>query len=330
MKPASLLAICLSFGTMTFGALTASAAVDPALLALVPPDASMLFGMQVQNVLSSPFGQYAAAQLPVNNGMVMFAAATGFNYQHDLQEIVGASNGGGTRPSLILARGQFQPDKFLALAAVAGATITNFNGTQIFTPPQGPLSVAFLDASTLALGDPDSLKAAIDRYAAHAQFSGPLAEQGDRGERHVRWMVCDRNACEPIHFAELEGPSAERAAAGARNFGWREFQPERNDRRRRIDHRLLPAGSPVAGSSAIHRRHGPVQYRCGCSRRGSGGGIDLGGPIHGERNIARHHDPGCGTDARADVHASLEGGEESVAPVRRFVIRRSFSRNRDL
>jgi hypothetical protein len=175
MKPASLLA--MSFGLFLFGALTASAAVDPALLALVPPDSTMLFGMQVQNVLSSPFGQYAVAQLPTSNGMVMFAAATGFNYQHDLQEIVGASNGAGSRPELILARGQFQPDKFLALAAVAGATITNFNGTQMFTPPKGPLSLAFLDSSTLAIGDTDSLKAAIDRYGTHAQFSGPLADK---------------------------------------------------------------------------------------------------------------------------------------------------------
>jgi hypothetical protein len=156
---------------------TASAAVDPALLALMPPDSSFLFGMQAQNVLASPFGQYAIAQLPVNNGMVMFAAATGFDYQRDLQEVVGASNGTGSRATLALARGSFQPSKFLALAAVAGATITNYNGTQIFAPPKGATSIAFLDSSTLAIGSNESLQAAIDRYAAHKQFSGPLADK---------------------------------------------------------------------------------------------------------------------------------------------------------
>ena len=72
------------------GAATASAAVDPALLALMPPDASLLFGVQAQNVLASPFGRFAVAQLPANNGMMQLAAATGFNYQQDLKEILGA------------------------------------------------------------------------------------------------------------------------------------------------------------------------------------------------------------------------------------------------
>ncbi len=176
MKPA-FLAIPGVFGMLLLGAGTASAAVDPALLALMPPDSSFLFGMQVRNVLASPFGHFAITQLPPQNGMVMFAAATGFDYQHDLQEIVGASNGTGSRPTLILARGNFQPSKFLALAAVAGATITNYNGTQIFAPPKGVTSVAFLDSSTLAIGFNDSLQAAIDRYASHKQFGGPLADK---------------------------------------------------------------------------------------------------------------------------------------------------------
>jgi hypothetical protein len=182
MKPAFLLAIPRTLGMLLFGMLlcgmgTASAAVDPALLALMPPDSSFLFGMQAQNVLASPFGQYAIAQLPANNGMVMFAAATGFDYQRDLQEVVGASNGTGSRARLVLARGSFQPSKFLALAAVAGATITNYNGTQIFAPPKGATSIAFLDSSTLAIGSTESLQAAIDRYTAHKQFSGPLADK---------------------------------------------------------------------------------------------------------------------------------------------------------
>jgi hypothetical protein len=78
---------------------------------------------------------------------------------------------------LILARGSFQPGKFLALAAVTGALITNYNGTQVFTPPKGASSVAFLDSSTLAIGSMNSLQAAIDRYAARTQFSGPLADK---------------------------------------------------------------------------------------------------------------------------------------------------------
>lgn len=38
---------------------TAPAAVDPALLNLVPPEAKVLYGIQVQATLASPFGQFA-------------------------------------------------------------------------------------------------------------------------------------------------------------------------------------------------------------------------------------------------------------------------------
>lgn len=172
MKPALFLAMPLVFGLAT-----ANAAVNPALLALMPPDSSFLFGMQVKGVLASPFGQYAVGQLPPNNGMVMFAAATGFDYQHDLQEILGASNGAGTRPTLIVALGTFQPDRFLALASVTGAKTTDYNGVQIITPPKTAAALAFLDSSTLAIGSTATVEAAIDRYMNHVQFGGPLADK---------------------------------------------------------------------------------------------------------------------------------------------------------
>ncbi|HEV2200301.1 MAG TPA: hypothetical protein VGR73_10815 [Bryobacteraceae bacterium] len=175
MKPAVLIAVAI-----IWGAATASAAVDPALLDLTPPDAAVLFGLQVQNVLASPFGQYAVAQLPTNNGMVQFAATTGFDYQNDLMEILGATtapNGTKPRPSLVLARGNFQVTKFLALAAVTGSTLTYYNGTQIISPPNNKASLAFLNASTLAIGSPAALQAAIDRYGAHVHFTGPLAQK---------------------------------------------------------------------------------------------------------------------------------------------------------
>jgi hypothetical protein len=159
------------------GAPTASAAVNPALLALMPPDASVLFGVEVPNVLASPFGQFAIAQLPANNGMVQLAAATGFDYQHDLTELLGATSlPDGTKLSLVLARGNFQVGKFLALAAVTGSTVTGYRSAQIITLPHNEnTAMAFLDSSTIAIGTTTALQAVIDRSVAHAQFSGPLA-----------------------------------------------------------------------------------------------------------------------------------------------------------
>ena len=176
MKRAFLPAIAVIL-SMTLGAAAASAAVNPDLLALMPPDTTILFGVQAQKVMASPFGQYALAQLPASNGMVLFASATGFDYQHDLQEIVAASDGKGSRPTLILGRGNFQPSKFLALAAVSGANIADYNGRQIVTPAKSRASLAFLDPSTLAIGSTAALQSTIDRYAGRVQFSGPLAEK---------------------------------------------------------------------------------------------------------------------------------------------------------
>ena len=64
-------------------AVTASAAVDPNLLGLVMPDAKVLYGVQVQQTLSSPFGQFAILHLPQNDAMLRFQAATGFELQRD-------------------------------------------------------------------------------------------------------------------------------------------------------------------------------------------------------------------------------------------------------
>ena len=158
-------------------AAAASAAVDPALLALMPPDSSLLFGVQVQNVLASPFGRFAVAQLPASNGMIQLAAAAGFDYQQDLTELVGATTlPDGTTARLVLARGNFQVRKILALAAATGSTITGYRAAQIVSLPDSDrTAVAFLDSTMIAIGSTAAVQAAADRYASRVQFNGPLA-----------------------------------------------------------------------------------------------------------------------------------------------------------
>ena len=162
----------------------APAAVDPALLELVMPDAQVLAGMQVQQSLASPFGQYFLTQIPDNDAVTKFAAATGLNLRRDVREILVASAGGtlgagSANPGLILVRGTFQPDRIAALAALAGSSVTPENGVVVITPPQNAAgtSFAFLDSSTLAIGDRASVQAAVARHAANAVFAGPLAQQ---------------------------------------------------------------------------------------------------------------------------------------------------------
>ena len=172
MKSAILVAI-----PVLWGAATMSAAVDPALLALMPANASALFGVQVHNVLISPFGRYILTQLPPNDGMVQLAASTGFDYRNDLTEIVGATVlPEGTKANVVFARGNFQVKKFLALAAATGSTVTGYKAAQIVSIPNSEnTSVAFLDSTTVAIGSLAGVQAAEDRYVSHSQFSGTLA-----------------------------------------------------------------------------------------------------------------------------------------------------------
>jgi hypothetical protein len=155
----------------------AGAAVDPALLALMPADASALFGMQVRKVMASPFGNFALSQIPSNDGVVRLASLTGFDYRNDLDEMLGATVlPEGTKASIVVAKGHFQVTKFMALAASTGSTVTGYKNAQIVTlPDEDRTTLAFLDATTLATGTIAAVEAAADRYAAHAHFSGPLA-----------------------------------------------------------------------------------------------------------------------------------------------------------
>jgi hypothetical protein len=165
-------------------ATAAPAAVDPTLLDLVMPDAQVLAGMQVQQSLASPFGQYFLTQIPTNDGASKFAAATGFDLRRDIREILVASVGGTFRagnanPGLVLVRGTFEPARFAAVATLSGSSVTPENGVLVITPPQNPVgpSLAFLDSSTLVIGDRASVNATIARHAANATFTGPLAQQ---------------------------------------------------------------------------------------------------------------------------------------------------------
>ena len=149
---------------------TASAAVDPALLDLVMPEAKVLYGIQVQQALASPFGQFALSRLPDHGkGLLQLAVATGFDLRRDLQEILLASSAGkGKWPDgIILARGSFEPAKFADLARTVGAKTADYRGFTLITPPgSGGSSFSFLDSSTLAIGSPTEVQGVIDRRAS--------------------------------------------------------------------------------------------------------------------------------------------------------------------
>lgn len=170
--------------SLCLAAVTATAGVTPALLNLVMPEATVVSGMNVDQSVASPFGQYILAQMQFNDsGFLQFMTSTGFDPRKDLHEIVAATPATGattTHAALILGRGVFQPAMIIGAATAEGGTVTNYRGFNLIGPPasQSTENVAFtfLDGSTAAMGDLASVKGAIDRKIAGSAFSGTLAQ----------------------------------------------------------------------------------------------------------------------------------------------------------
>jgi hypothetical protein len=170
--------------TLSLAAATASAGVTPALLNLVMPDATVVSGMNVDQSITSPFGQYILSQMQFNDSdFLQFVTSTGFDPRKDLHEILAATPANGTpapHSALILGRGVFNVAMITGAATSGGGTVTNYRGFNIIGPPanepNSQVALVFLDNATAAMGDTASVKAAIDRKIAGATYTGTLAQ----------------------------------------------------------------------------------------------------------------------------------------------------------
>ncbi len=157
---------------------------DPALLGLLMPDAKAVAGIQVNQAKISPFGQYVLAHMqPDDAGFKKFMSDTGFDPRSDLSEIVMGSNWDSNVMAhwLIVARGIFNSSKIEASLLKSGGTKTTFLGVDILSgntnaAKEGDSVIAFCDNSTAVMGDPDSVKATIERFQSKADGSH-LADQ---------------------------------------------------------------------------------------------------------------------------------------------------------
>lgn len=173
------------------GALPAKAA-DPQMLSLVMPNAQVLAGINVQQAMTTPFGQYVLSLIaPQNQQLQGLAAATGFNPATDVTELLVASTGAPAHTGLALARGTFDPAKIQAAATQAGAITESYGGLTILEPKPAPASatatatttppptpgLVFFDATLAVMGDVPSVKAAIDRRTAPSVLPAALVTQ---------------------------------------------------------------------------------------------------------------------------------------------------------
>jgi hypothetical protein len=211
LAPASLL-------LMASGAL--SAAVDPALLDMAPPDTRILFGLDVQKALASPFGHFALSRMPEQSASLLhFAATTGFDLRRDLRELVLASSSGmrgkPMKDGVVLARGVFEPgvfqmNKLSALAGNMHARVSSYAGVPLIAPADsGSGVIAILDAATLAVGSESAVEGVIKRHQQRFLFSGPLADKARAASVNTdAWMATVTPLGDLISVAAVPLPSA--------------------------------------------------------------------------------------------------------------------------
>jgi len=139
---------------------TGRTGVDRTLAALVPPDATMLSGIRMEAVRSTPLYRkmIASKALPQLDD---FARQTGFDPRRDVRELLIASNGADV---LVAARGTFN------LRSVEGATQSAYKGYTLYARENG--AVGLIDDTTAVAGPLTAVHAALDRYKA-GDRSGP-------------------------------------------------------------------------------------------------------------------------------------------------------------
>ena len=158
-----------------------SSAADPQLLGLMMPDAKVLAGANISQVLTSPLGQFLLSQTPLNDPNVQqLLKATGFDPTRDISQIVAASNSAPTQQSgLAAVRGVFDIAHIVEFMKSTGAKVDNSQGVPVVASPDGKGVLAFLDGTLVIAGDPDSVAAAIARRSSPSVLDPALAAKAN-------------------------------------------------------------------------------------------------------------------------------------------------------
>jgi hypothetical protein len=186
-------------------------AAEPGLMDLVMPDARVLMGVDVNRVLTSPFGRFVLKQIGEGEAGQLgeFAARTGFDPGRDLGRIVIAGKGeDGKQGGLVLVEGTFDLDRVLAEeAGRSGRKAFEWGGIPVISSPAesgGENWIAFPSPSLAVLGPRSEVEAALTRQANPAALDAAMATKVASVANHFDiWFV---STVSPAALpAELEG-----------------------------------------------------------------------------------------------------------------------------
>jgi hypothetical protein len=176
----------------------AFASVDAGLLALLPPGAKIISGVDFERARNSQFGQFMTGKMKTGNqDFENFVTETGFDPRHDLQEVLFASTGpdanGDSSRFVILARGYFDQERITAAAKTKGMIPHTFQGVVLFVdnhPAKRSTGFAFLDGGIGVIGDVDTVKKIISNRGTEGVLDPALQAQVYKvGEDNDAWFV---------------------------------------------------------------------------------------------------------------------------------------------
>lgn len=196
----------LAIGIGTAG-LASYAGLRPALLgrtatsdlAFVPGTAQFVAFADVRQVMDSDLRQQLAPSLGTPSSTQNPLQQIGLDLEQDVDSVVVASLPGGTRPEgmpLLLAHGRFDTGLIEAQILNAGGSTTHYTG--IRTVANDKISVAFIESGFIAVGDPASVRQALD-----TKSKGGAISNDDAVMRLVR-KVDASNTWVVANFAALQ------------------------------------------------------------------------------------------------------------------------------
>ncbi len=210
-------------------------AADPALLRLAMPDATVLVGIRVDQIKSSPLGQLILSQADVaDEDFKKIVQMIGFDPLRDIHEVLICAPAAPAKQrarALALMRGVFDPARLPMLAKLGGAQLTTHEGIAIATAKQDnqEFSVAVIDPATLVLGDLESVREAIARRVTGSRLSPRLLAKAEAlSQAYDIWGVTitppgalAKGVPDPMLQGMLKGDALQsiREASGGLRFG---------------------------------------------------------------------------------------------------------------
>ncbi len=176
------------------------ASAGSSLLSWTPPDTGALIGINIEQIKATKLGQALFSQLNTGNPAIQkWIDQIGFDPRRDIHEIVIMPST--TNPKgrvLFVVRGSFDLARLLAAAKASGTAVSMYRGIPILTTRQNnpmnkqdePFSLACLNPSLVVGGDPESVRAAIDRRDEPGRLGAALTARAEQlSASNDIWLV---------------------------------------------------------------------------------------------------------------------------------------------